>query len=147
MGLYENGDYYHNIANPDYFYLDRTDNVFYNVDEGFIKGNIQKGIYSSYKNYNPSMPQVNSDKERLMLEIQKYSFYLIDLGLYLDIHPNDKETIKSFNDVRGKYYRLVNEFNKNYYPLMFMDEGKIGNYEWSKGNFPFNWGGNKDVGV
>lgn len=138
MGLYGGDEYYRSSCSPDYNLLDRKDNVFYSENEGFIKGNIQKSIYDPYRNYVPSMPLVNSDKDRLMLEIQKYCFYLIDLGLYLDMHPNDREALKNFNETRNKYYRLINEYNKNYNPLMFIDSTSNDTYKWLEGNFPWS---------
>lgn len=138
MGLYSGDEYYRTSCSPDYNFLERNDMYFYNPNEGFIKGNIQKEIYQPYRNYTPKMPSVNSDKERLMLEIQKHCFYLIDLGLYLDMHPSDIEALKSFNETRSKYYRLVNEYNKNYNPLMFVDSTNNETYDWLKGNFPWS---------
>lgn len=137
MGLYGGDEYYRSTCNSDYHLLDR-ENMFYSENEGFMKGNIQKNIYNPYRNYVPNMPISNSDKERLMLEIQKHCFYLIDLGLYLDMHPNDKEALKCFNDTRNKYYRLINEYNKNYNPLMFIDSTSNDTYKWLEGNFPWS---------
>lgn len=135
LDLYGADDYYRSNCSLDFNTLDRKGNGFYNENEGFIKGNIQKNIYDSYRNYNPIMPNVNTDKERLLLEIQKYCFYLIDLGLYLDLHPNDKEALQLFNDNRNKYLRLINEFNKNYYPLMLVDSNNKDTYKWLNGSF------------
>lgn len=136
MGLYGGNDYYRATCCPDTL-LERNNSLFYNENEGFIKGNIQKDSYLPYRNYNPTMPSVNSDRERFLLEIQKYGFYLIDLGLYLDLNPNDKEALEMFNENRNKYYRLITEFNKNYYPLMFVDSNGSETYKWLEGNFPW----------
>lgn len=136
MGLYGGDEYYRLTGYPEY-QLERNDTSFYNENEGFMKGNIQKNSYSPYKSYNPTMPSVSNDRERFLLEIQKYGFYLIDLGLYLDLHPNDKEALALFNENRAKYYRLVSEFNKNYYPLMLADSNGSEIYKWSEGNFPW----------
>lgn len=135
MGLYCGDECYRDLALPEYHY-ERVNPSFFNENEGFIKGNIQRQIYNPYRNYNPTMPVVNSDKERLLLEIQKHCFYLIDLGLYLDMHPEDKEALKLFNETKNRYYRLINEFNKNYYPLMFVDSSNMNSYKWVEGNFP-----------
>ena len=136
MGLYGGEDYYRSTCCHDYT-LDRKSTFFYGENEGFIKGNIQKDIYNPYKSYNPSMPVANNERERLLLEIQKYGFYLLDLGLYLDLHPNDKDALQCFNENRNKYYKLINEFNKNYYPLIFMDSNNMDTYKWLQGNFPW----------
>ena len=136
MGLYGGDDYYHSLSSPGYL-NERNQKDFYSENEGFIKGNIQKNIYQPYRGYNPSLPVVNNDKDRLLLEIQKYCFYLIDLGLYLDVHPNDAEAIKLYNENRSKYFRLVNEYNKNYCPLMAVDSNSTNTYKWVEGSFPW----------
>ena len=136
MGLYGGDEYYRSTCFHDYI-ENRKDTIFYGENEGFIKGNVQKNTYSPYKNYVPTMPIVNSDKEKMLLEIQKYGFYLLDLGLYLDLHPNDKEALEYFKENRNKYYKLINEFNKNYYPLIFMDSSSMDSYQWLQGSFPW----------
>ena len=139
MGLYGGDEYYRRASFQDYT-SDRKTNLFFNENESFIKGNIQKKYYQPYKNYNPNLPIVTNDKDRLLLEIQKYGFYLIDLGLYLDLHPTDKEALDSFNEAKNKYYRLINEFNKNCYPLMFVDSNNSDTYKWVENHFPWTRG-------
>ena len=36
--------------------------MFYDANEGFIKGNIEKSIYDPYKNYVPVEPKVNTER-------------------------------------------------------------------------------------
>ena len=69
MGICD--DYYHSLSSPEYL-NERNQKEFYGENEGFIKGNVQKSIYQPYRGYNPSLPMVNNDKDRLLLEIQKY---------------------------------------------------------------------------
>lgn len=134
-GIYQGEDYYRSNCSFEYASYPRKNEQLYNENEGFIRGNIQKKIYNPYKNYTPTLPSVSNDKERLLLEIQKYGFYLLDLGLYLDINPTDKEALKIFNENRVKYLRLLEEFNRNYYPLMFIDSNNPNSYKWLEGKF------------
>lgn len=138
--VYDSQEYYRTNCSCEPISYNRNNDKFYNENEGFIKGNTQKSIYNPYRNYNPSMPTVSNDKERLILEIQKYGFYLIDLGLYLDVNPTDKEALKLFNENRVKYLRLIEEFNRTYYPLMFVDSNNTTTYKWLEGKFPMERG-------
>lgn len=139
MGLYGGDEYYRATCSQDLL-LNRKESRFYSDNEGFVKGNIEKDIYHPYKNYNPRLPLASNDKERLLLEIQKLGFYLVDLGLYLDLHPTDKDALMSFNETKSKYYRLINEYNKNYCPLMFIDSNGVDKYQWIEGTFPWQGG-------
>ena len=111
--------------------------ILTNENEGFIKGNIEKSTYKAYKNYIPGNISVNNDRDRLLLEIQMYGFYLTDLGLYLDTHSSDKEALRLFNETRDKYYKKVVDFEKMYYPLNSFHSNKNDTYEWLEGKFPW----------
>lgn len=145
MGLvnydnYSSNNYYNGreeINYPQYTY-DRENNLlFTSENEGFLKGNIEKNTYKPYKNYRVGDISVNGDKDRLLLEIQMYGFYLTDLGLYLDTHPQDKTALNLFNETREKYYKRVMEFDKKYYPLNSCHSNKKDTYEWLEGKFPW----------
>ena len=66
-----------------------------------------------------------------------HGFYLTDLGLYLDTHPNDMEALKLFNETRNIYYKKLEEFEKMYYPLCAFSSDKDNTYEWLNGKFPW----------
>ena len=44
------------------------------ADEGFKKGNLDKTIYKPYRNYNVLCPKAYTEKEQLLLNVQKNSF-------------------------------------------------------------------------
>ena len=58
-------------------------NLFFNANEAFIKGNINKDSYDQYKNYLPVEPSVTNEQEATLLFIQKSDFATHDLSLYL----------------------------------------------------------------
>ena len=43
--------------------------------------------------------RANNDNS-LLRAIQMYDFYLYDLNLYLDTHPNDKNALAKFNEIK-----------------------------------------------
>lgn len=77
------------------------DIVISSVIDGFSKGNMDEELYDPYKNYKP----VRLDGNDYNVMMKAYLFAIIDLQLYLDVHPDDLETKKLFN-------KYVEEFNK-----------------------------------
>jgi len=45
------------------YVVNSSKDMFYDANEGFIKGNMQKSIYDQYKNYTPVEPKVKNEKE------------------------------------------------------------------------------------
>lgn len=112
--------------------------TFFNPSEGFLKGNMQSNIYKPYKLVNPSLPPVSNERDRLMLDIQMYSFAMWDLNLYLNIHPTDRNVMSLFDNYRNSYRRAVNEYESKYGPLHLEDVNtSSGFWEWNKSPFPW----------
>ena len=71
-------------------------NLGYDLDPyvGFTRGNMFNGLYDSYMNYKPYEINPQNEKQYLLLIVQMYGFAAHDLGLYLDVFPNDSNAIK-----------------------------------------------------
>ena len=67
------------------------------------------------------MPKCNAkplnEREAALLEIQQVTFCLIDLQLFLDTHPDDKDAKAMKQKVQAQRKDLLSAFAKNYYPL------------------------------
>ena len=74
-------------------------------------------LYKPYRNYSVNEYLPKNEKQRLMYEIQKHTFVLNDLVLYLDINPNGQKVLDKFNEYKDAYNRLVNEYERKYNPL------------------------------
>ncbi len=59
----------------------------------------------------------NDNREKLLRKIMEYKFYVNDLTLYLDTHPNDKKALGLHNDYVKKLEEVTKEFEKMYGPL------------------------------
>lgn len=77
-------------------------------------GNLSKSLYKGYKNFQPRVLSA----ENPLTVLQAYEFILLDLGLYLDVNPNDEEAIKIYNAYVTEYRNLINRFERIDYPLM-----------------------------
>ena len=115
----------------------RTDS-FYNPNEGFAKGNMQSNIYKPYKLVNPSLPPVSNERERLLLDVQMYSFAMWDLNLYLNTHPTDRNAMSLFDNYRNSYRRAVNEY-ENKYGSLNLDKVNTNGQTWEWNKSPWPW--------
>jgi spore coat protein JB len=80
-----------------------------------------------------------TNKEQLLYDINIVSFVLVDLGLYLDTHPNDKSAIEYYNHYAKIKHQMTMEFSMKYYPLTM--ECTESNKEWRWGCAPLPWEG------
>ena len=80
-----------------------------------------------------------SNKEQLLNDIGIVSFVLVELGLYLDTHPTDRNAMEYFNHYNRIKHQMVKEYSMKYYPLT-MDMAES-NKEWRWGAAPLPWEG------
>ena len=113
-----------------------NDSKFYNPDEGFLRGNMIRNEYDSYKNMKFKKPEINNSKDMLMYDIQKYSFAAHDLNLYLEINPSDKEALRLYNEYNNKTDTLIKEYESCYGPINLM--GTIDPWTWIDEPWPWN---------
>ena len=105
--------------------------------EGFKKGNMFKKLYDPYKNYKPMELKAGSEREDMLMQLQEIRFAMIDLGLYLDVYPNDKNSLNLFNNYLRKEKELCKMFESKYGPLTFDSEVMSNNWLWDKGPWPW----------
>ena len=72
------------------------------------------------------------DRESLMREIQEITFYLVDLNLFLDTHPQDRMALAEYNAYAEQLAALRRTFNEKFGPML-----NFGNQPSSQDNF--NW--------
>lgn len=111
---------------------------FYGPNEGFAKGNMQANIYKPYKLVNPSLPTASNERERLLLEVQKYSFAMWDLNLYLNTHPTDRNVMRLFDQYRNSYMKAVNDYENRFGPL-HVENTNTNSGTWAWNNSPWPW--------
>lgn len=133
--------------NNNYFDVDDSFNIsfdrhatLYSLDEGFNKGNMFKNNYSKYKDHVYKL-KVTSDKDKLLYEIQMYTFALKDLILYLDIHNDDKEILKKFNEYSIELDKLKRKYESTYGPLCAFNVKSTDKWTWINNPWPWDKGG------
>ncbi len=81
-----------------------------------------------------------SDCCREMMEIMENGFYLDDLTLYLDTHPEDQKALALLKEYLTKKQQLVCDFAKNHFVLTkncVPETPDKGVFSWSDGPAPW----------
>ena len=114
-------------------------NKFVNIDEGFLRGNMEKGTYIPYKNMTYIKPTLLDERQRALFEIQKLAFAAHDTNLYLDTHPNDSNMIKLYNDYQKEEKRLCDLYERRYGPIDLSDPMGLEMTPWAWIKEPWPW--------
>ena len=104
---------------------------------GFKRGNLFNNLYDEYKNYKPQELKANNEKEDLLLQIDEQRFAMIEMNLYLDLYPNNKEALNRFNTYLKKEKELVTLYESKYGPLTTSSPVQTNNWTWN--NSPWPW--------
>ena len=139
MNYYQ--DYYNYVNNnynqPLYKNEDNLKGI-YDPYNGFIRGNLFKDLYNSYKISNPYNIEPMNEQAKLLTEIDSLCFALTDLNLYLDVNISDKDMIDLYNKFLEKKEEKLNEYQKKYGPIT-LNSKSLNNYPWSWDNSPWPW--------
>ena len=130
-------DMYMNKSPYDVRETTQESRIFFDVNEGFNKGNLEKATYDPYKNYQPSTPRTYNERENLMLDIQRYAFAMNDLNLYLNTHPSDGVAMNLFVSYKNAYETKLNEYQRKYGPICVKDTGVDTYWQWNKAPWPW----------
>ncbi|MFA5675529.1 MAG: spore coat protein CotJB [Christensenellales bacterium] len=77
------------------------------------------------------------NKEEMLRELTAMDFYTVDLQLYLNTHPNDREALAKYNAVAEKANALRREYETMFGPLnSFRSTSK---YPWQWIDDPWPW--------
>lgn len=119
----------------DYSNLDKEQ--LYNPALGLEKGNLFKKLYDPYKNYEAFKLNPMSEKQAMMIQLMQYKFALIELQLYLDVHPKDMQVFDLYRKYLSIEKQMCIEYEKKYGPITC--DGEILGNEWSWDNSPWPW--------
>lgn len=142
----DNLDNYNNMGNMNNLNnitnVTGTNNNIADAYTGYIRGNMFNNLYDQYKNYKVRELKTNNKKEALLMEIMEHYFVITDLDLYLDIYPNDLNTIKLYNKYLSNLLKLKNDYQKNYGALD-ITSNYLDNNSWIWIDNPWPWEGDK----
>lgn len=83
------------------------------------------------------MNGTNSDRNSLMQKISESEFMMIDLGLYLDTHPDCMQALAAYHKHQSSYEKHVAEFERLYGPLTMYSVNSDNCWPWQE--LPWPW--------
>lgn len=78
----------------------------------------------------------NMSSVQLMKKVSEALFYLTDLNLYLDTHPDDTKALRMFGEAAENAKACVDAFESRCYPLFAANADCSDNWEWLVGTWP-----------
>lgn len=81
----------------------------------------------------------NTERGEMLDQIRAYNFSVIELGLYLDINPEDKRALCLYNENARKLKSLTDSYQKIYGPLTI--EFPCNMWRWLEDPWPWEKGG------
>lgn len=120
----------------------RTGTIFKELDKPFFAAEQITAPLSFSGDLLKSPEEQKCDEK--MLEIQKTSFVMDDLRLYLDTHPEDQDALVMLKEIMGRRKQQLSEFALRFYPLtmdcmaeIYEREPSSSCYCWQKGTAPW----------
>ena len=89
----------------------------FNPYEGYIKGNLFKNLYKSYKNFKPIDTKITNEHDELLLNVNQLSFACHELNLLLDNYPNNSNALNLFNRYLEMKDKAIKDYERRYGPL------------------------------
>ncbi len=82
-----------------------------------------------------------NEQEKLLHDIRVLDFVVIEMSLYLDTHPTDRNAMEYFNHYNRMTNKAKKEYAEKFGPLMIsqIDTSDCGGWDWAK--LPMPWEG------
>lgn len=127
------------LANP-YVPFQLENPPKYEAKKGIIRGTLFPGLDL------PFMGMVNQKELPVTpkTELQTLSFAIVELGLYLDTHPNDREALELYQAYQKMYHQCMMEFGDKYGPLTHGHPTQGDRYRWTNDPWPWEYAANKE---
>ena len=110
----------------------------YNPYQGFIRGNLFTGLYDPYLSGEPYEIKPMNKQAELLTNIDSLGFAMIDLNLYLDVYPNDRQMIELYNQYRKQKQELKDQYESEYGPLS-TNSKSLDVTPWAWNDKPWPW--------
>ena len=77
------------------------------------------------------------NRQEMLMQLTAMDFYTVDLQLYLNTHPNDREALSKFNAVAREANELRKQYENMYGPLCsYRSESEL---PWKWIDNPWPW--------
>ena len=116
----------------------QNQNELYDPYNGLIRGNLFKKLYDPYISEEPYEIKPMNDQAKMLTKLDSLGFAMVDLNLYLDVYPNDKEKINLYNQYRREKENLLKEYENKYGPITTTSDS-LNSFPWAWNNMPWPW--------
>lgn len=125
------------LANP-YVPFQSNNPPTYPAKTGVVRGTLFPGLDL------PFMGMVNKEPlpDTHLNELQTLGFALVELGEYLDTHPDDSEAFDMFRSYADLYKKGRTEYEKMHGPLMQRAAADADSYTWLQDPWPWEFAAN-----
>ncbi len=108
---------------------------------GVNEGNVGGVSNLMNSNANVHAMQKLSDREKLLMVVQAYEFALVEIGLFLNTHPNDRTALAYFKQYRELKHKAVSDYTRMYGPITIdhMDND-LSTWRWIDNPWPWEIG-------
>lgn len=113
-----------------------NNNSTFELDEGFVKGNLFSNEYKGYKDYKPAKIIVKDEREALLIKLMMLDFAINDLNLYLALNPKCKEKYELFTKYSLMYQKCLEEYEKKY-QVLEVSHDTFGKYTYNSNPWPW----------
>ena len=113
-----------------------NNNLIFEPYQGFIRGNMFKDLYDEYGKVYDIKPL--NEQAELLTYIDMLCFACEDLKLYLDVHPDNKNIINTYNNYSNSLKKNIYEYENKYGPITSNSQA-LNNMPWAWINGPFPW--------
>ena len=143
MNNYKNTEDYYNYMNNQYNDPTYNQNVkktikMFDPYNGLIRGNMFQDLFNSYKLNSPKEIKPMNEQAELLTYVDSLSFAVMDLNLYLDVYPNDKEALDMFLEYRTHLNNYTKEYESKFGPLK-LSSSALMKYPWAWDKSPWPW--------
>lgn len=76
-------------------------------------------------------------RQELLRQIQELEFAAIELTLFMDIHPEQRQPVADYNQIVERLKQLKAEYERYYGPLMAFGESKVDRWSWTDDPWPW----------
>ena len=80
---------------------------------------------------------MKNEREQMLFDISTVSFLVLDMALYLDTHPYDRDALEYFNHYSHVRSSMLKEFANKYYPLTLDSAEDCKEWKWALASAPW----------
>jgi len=106
----------------------------YGCKDALQHGTLYPALFLPFRN----MYQVCDLPDTPLVQLMALDFAMIELGLYLDTHPTDKDALEMRFEYQALFQKMKAEYEKQFGPILSRDADHSEYYEWICDPWPWN---------